>query len=250
MIRSFLYGVTAPFNALSLILSSPTLIAWSALPTALTLGLYIYLIAALQTAAKAMILGHIIQMGWGPDSWFAWMVLLLTRLVMLLVGAITFSFVAGIIASPFNDFLAEKTEKRMKPPLQPPVKAIPLLSRAQLRLIAIDLMKTISATAASLAAILLSWVPVVNALAMILAFLLVSFQFISYPQTRRGLGVADGLRFIWKHKFACTGFGLVLTTFFSIPFVASFFLPLAVVGGTLLVGRAQQGPETGVPKLQ
>ena len=238
-IRSFLIGLTVPFNALGLIASHPTLLFWSILPAGITLGLYLYVFSALQTAFRSGILEALSRSGLSPESWLAWVLLLLGKLAVLIFGALTFSFMAGIIASPFNDFLAERTERRMIPPISPPAQVIPLVSRAQLRIIAIDIMKTLAASGASLIAILLSWVPIVNILAAVMAFLLVSFQFISYPQTRRGLGVKDGLKFIWKHKFACTGFGLVLSTFFSIPFVASFFLPLAVVGGTLLVGRAQ-----------
>jgi uncharacterized protein involved in cysteine biosynthesis len=77
--------------------------------------------------------------------------------------------------------------------------------------------------------------------AFAVAFLLVMFHYI-YPQTRRGLGFRYGLGFLWRHAYACLGFGASISFLFAIPFASSFALPLAVVGGTLLVARAQLHP--------
>jgi uncharacterized protein involved in cysteine biosynthesis len=112
---------------------------------------------------------------------------------------------------------------------------------AKLRLILIDLGKSVAAAVATFGAILLSWVPVLNFAAFALAFLLVCFQYISYPQTRRGQGIREGLKFLLHHPFACLGFGASLTFLFSIPLVSSLCFPMAVVGGTLLVARSQRG---------
>ncbi|OFZ17897.1 MAG: hypothetical protein A2X94_12710 [Bdellovibrionales bacterium GWB1_55_8] len=234
--RSFYYGLLLPLEALKLIFKHPVLIFLSIIPILITLVLYILLITGMQEAARGALLGYLTSIGLDPQGWISWIALLLTKIILFIISALTFSIVAAIVASPFNDILAEKTESRSPTPLVPS----PISSwRNQLRLISIDVLKSVAAGVAALAAILLSWVPVVNFFALLLAFLLLTFQYISYPQTRRNEGVRDGLRFLWRHSYSCTGFGATLSILFAIPLISSLALPLAVVGGTLLVSRAR-----------
>ena len=218
-----------------MIFAHPRLIFWSILPIGITLGLYFYVITTLQALAHAALTGYLASWGWNAEGWAAWTLTLLTKILLLMVSAMTFSIVASLAASPFNDFLAENTERWAQPAL-PPVKRASVW--AKVRLILIDVLKTLAATVATIAAVLMSWVPVLNIFAFLLAFLLICFQYTSYPQTRRGIGVGGGLKFLWRHLFACAGFGAVLSVLFAIPLVASFTVPIAVVGGTLLAARA------------
>jgi CysZ protein len=143
--------------------------------------------------------------------------------------------VSTIVAAPLNDTLAARTERHAVPPLPPPPRDRP---GGQLRLIWIDLVKTIAATVVGFAAMALALVPVVNAGCVVAVCLLVCFQYISYPQTRRHVGLVSGARFLVRHAWACTGFGAAVSALFAIPILQSLALPLAVVGGTLLVARA------------
>ncbi len=104
-------------------------------------------------------------------------------------------------------------------------------------------MKAVAATCVTIMALIFSWIPVLNLFAFALAFLLITFQYISYPQTRRGIGFREGARFLRLHPFACLGFGLSVSFLFAIPVVSAFVLPVAVVGGTLLVARAPGNPD-------
>ena len=180
--------------------------------------------------------------GWDPEGWLAFFVNIITKILLFLVGAFTFVFTSSIVASPFNDMLAEKTERYIEPPL-PEVTEKGF--HAQIKLIGIDLVKTVATGLASIIAILFSLIPIVNIFTFSIAFLLITFQFISYPQTRRGIGLKQGLGFLWTHLFASLGFGLALSFLFAVPFFSSFILPIAVVGGTLLVGRAFGERELG-----
>jgi uncharacterized protein involved in cysteine biosynthesis len=242
MIPSFLYGLTLPFRAGKLILSKPVLLFWSLLPVTLTLSLYGFVVLRLQTMVKLALMMRFASWGLDTHGWSVWLLSLLVQLILLLVGAFTFSAAASVIASPFNDFLAEKTEAFAKPALP----AVPKMGfAAKLRLILIDLGKAMAAAVATLLAFLLSWVPIVNLFVFALAFLLITFQYISYPQTRRGEGIGPGLKFLARYPFACLGFGGCLGVLFAIPLVSSLCFPMAVVGGTLLVARAR-----GTPRLR
>ena len=201
----------------------------------LTFILFIYGISQLQDWAVALLQESVAGLGFGPDSWIGWFFVLSGKIILWMVAALTFIFTSSIVASPFNDILAKRSEEFTETPLLPVTnKSL----KQYVQLIGIDLFKTATAFIAAVFAIIFCWVPVVNVFAFILAFLLVTFQYISYPQTRRSIGLREGVKFLWNHIYACTGFGAILSFLFAIPFLSSFVLPIAVVGGTLLAARA------------
>lgn len=237
--------MTLPYAAARLILVTPTLLFWSLVPVAITLALYVYVIAALQGWVLDQLHAYFDLWGWDPGGWIAWTVSFVSRVVLILAGALTFAFASTVVASPFNDVLAARAEPLAMPPL-PPVEHRGIA--AQAHLIWIDLVKTVAATVTGFVAILFSWVPVLNVGAAVAVCLLVCFQYTSYPQTRRQERLGRGLRFLLRHAWACTGFGATITLLYAIPFVSSLALPVAVVGGTLLVARASAG--TAMPRLR
>lgn len=234
--RSLWYGALLPFQSLQMIFSYPSLLFWSALPIALTLTVYFFLIRRMQSEVKEILHRYLNSWGWNPDGFLTSTLFVFTGILMVIVGALTFSFISSIVSSPFNDILAERAERWTEPPLSPVAK-IPLL--AKMKLVMIDLMKSVAAVIGVLSAILLSWVPGLNLVALCAAFQLVAFQYISYPQTRRGEGFSEGMHFLWRHFFACLGFGAVLSSLFAIPVLSSLAVPIAVVGGTMLYARAK-----------
>ncbi len=238
--RSLWFGLTLPYQALKLIFTNKSLLFWSALPLALTFILFIYGISQLQDWAISLLQEYIARLGFDPAGLIGRFFMLSGKMILWMVAALTFIFTSSIVASPFNDILAERSERVTEIPLPPVTKKT---LKAQVKLIGIDLFKTAIAFMAAVFAILICWVPVANIFAFILAFLLVTFQYISYPQSRRSIGLRQGAKFLWHHIYACTGFGAILTFLFAIPFLSSFILPLAVVGGTLLAARAPGSPQ-------
>ena len=233
--RSLWFGLTLPYRALKLVFINKSLLFWSALPLALTFILFVYGISQLQDWAISLLQEYVARLGVDPASLIGRFFMLSGKMILWMVTALTFIFTSSIVASPFNDILAERSERVTEIPL-PPVTSKSL--KQHVKLIGIDLFKTMTAFIAALFAIIFCWVPIVNIFAFILAFLLVTFQYISYPQTRRSIGLREGAKFLWHHIYACTGFGAIFTFLFAIPFLSSFVLPIAVVGGTLLAARA------------
>lgn len=218
---------------------------WSIIPVIITLFLYIWLLSNLQDSAQEWIRSALAGWQWNPEGLPAKTLLITGKILVFIVGAVTFSITAGIIAAPFNDFLAEATEPHATPPL-PPVAGTGALRIA--RLVTIDIIKSLGVAFATLFALLLSWIPGLNLVAFLLAAVLLSFQYVSYPQTRRGIGLLKGSLFLGRHLFACAGFGLAVLFLFSIPLASIIALPLAVVGGTLLVARAEGS--VSLPRLK
>lgn len=246
-LHSLAYGFTLPLRAGRLILTKPSLLLWSLLPIAATLLIYVYVIMQAQDAAHQGLVHYFDAWGWKREGWLAWSVIILIRVLLVMASALTFSLAATIVSSPFNDFLAEATEKWTDPPLTPaPTRAV----LQKLKLIGLDVAKSLAATGAGILAILFSWLPGLNVIALIFTFVLLAFQFLTYPQTRRGLSLSASARFILRHVFSTIGFGAALALIFAVPFVACLGIPLAVVGGTLLFARAEAPAESDFPKLK
>jgi uncharacterized protein involved in cysteine biosynthesis len=228
---NLLSGFVLPFRAMRLILSHPRLMAWSSLPMLLALAVegagYYWLSSALESWLR----GWMARMEWGG----AGAVVFLANAVLVVAAALTFSFVASLAAVPFNDFLAEASEPHAQ---VPPAPAPSLPQRA--RFILIDLMKSGAALALTLLALALSWIPVLNLAALGITAFLLAFQFVSYPQTRRGQGLRAAFRFLSGNPGLSLGFGLAVLGLFAIPFLSFLFIAPAVVGGTLLYARGRQ----------
>ncbi|MBS1961293.1 MAG: EI24 domain-containing protein [Bdellovibrionales bacterium] len=237
-LASLVFGFTLPIAAARLILSRKRLLAWSALPIALTLALSVWGTAWVKAKAAAAGLAWLSGHGYAADSFAAQAAMVLLQVLLFVLAAISFSFVAGVVASPFNDFLAEAAEPFTEPALVP----APAGLAGKLRAFLIDVVKTIAITALQLGLLLVGlvaiWLPGLNLIPFAAAFWLLAFQFVSYPQTRRGEGLRRSARFLTRHLFATFGFGAAVGILFAIPFVSAFSLPLAVVGGTLLYARA------------
>lgn len=237
-IRSFLYGALLPFNALKLIAKTPSLLLLAILPLALCGVLYYYLVQTLQADLQGWMLAWIKGTGLGEGHFLATVLTYIIKIALLILSAVTFSITAAIIAAPLNDFLAEAAERYTEIALTP----VPNPSFWQrFRLIRLDLIKTVATLAGTICAILISWVPILNIVGFWTAILLLAFQYLTYPQTRRGISMQQGFGFMWAHLWTVTGFGLVLTGLLALPFISILFIPCAVVGGTLLFARAEGG---------
>lgn len=232
-LASLVWGAALPYRAARTIAGNPRLAAWSIAPALLTLTAFWFgftqLFPWLRTAFARQ--AH----AWGFGSGITSVIVLVAEAVLLVLAILSFSGVAVLIASPFNDFLAEAAEKHGAPPLPPAPRGG---VRLFFRILRIDLGKAIASLAFAVLALAFSWVPILDFLAVGLGALLLTYQYISYPQTRRGLGLRDSLVFIRRHLFASFGFGFALLALFAIPLLGALALPVAVVGGTLLVARA------------
>jgi uncharacterized protein involved in cysteine biosynthesis len=77
--------------------------------------------------------------------------------------------------------------------------------------------------------------PFTTAAQLFLAAMFFAVDYLSYPLERRGVLLArDKKAFANNHFGASLGFGAMMTLIALIPFVNFLFLPLGVVGGTLL----------------
>ena len=173
--------------------------------------------------------------GWlGFLEWIIWPVLVA---VFGLIAGYTFTAVALLIASPFNNLLAEKAEELLTgqpvDALEGPVAALLSVPRALLR----ELAKLAYYIPMALLVLILSFVPGVNLAAPLLWFLLgawmMSIQFVDYPVDNH-LGFAAVKSAVARKRLSSLGFGGVVALCAGIPVINFFVVPAAVVGATLL----------------
>lgn len=241
---SFIFGITLPVRAIILILSRKKLLFLSFFPIFLSVVVSVWGVSALTAWVKGIGMDLLTKHGYAEGTLTASAASIVFTIVMWILAAIAFSFIAGVLASPFNDALSENTEKETSL-LPVPKSERPFFH--QTKLIGIDILKTIVVTGFQFTLLFLSlllfWVPVLNVVLGAASLWLMCFQFLSYPQTRREEGVLQSLRFLGAHPVSTLSFGAVTGAFFAIPLLSVFALPTAVVGGTLLYARAKR-PET------
>lgn len=236
ILSDFIYGLILPVRATRWIAGDLRLALLSLLPIALTLVLYGYLWTILIGLLDQNVAQIFMSWGWDPHGWGAGAFLWFARIMLVITGAWAFSFFAALVALPFLDFLAERAESVVSPPLEP----VPSTGwGTRIRWLIRDAVKSLILIGLALLNVLLSWVPVLNFIAFGMTCLLITLQYLSYPQSRRGQGFIESVHFVFRELPACLGFGLGLSLLFAIPILSALTLPLAVVGGTALYSRAQ-----------
>ncbi|MDP4918090.1 MAG: sulfate transporter CysZ [Haliea sp.] len=175
-----------------------------------------------------------------PD-WLGFLEWIIWPLLVLLFGLIagyTFTALALLIASPFNNLLAEKTEELVTgqpvEALEGPLAALLSVPRAIFR----ELAKLAYYVPMALLVLILSFVPGINLAAPLLWFLLgawmMSIQFVDYPVDNHQLGFAAVRDAVARRRLSSMGFGGLVAICAGIPVVNFFVVPAAVVGATLL----------------
>lgn len=174
-------------------------------------------------------------------EWLAFLTVLIVPLLYLLgvlAGTWLFALLAVLIASPFLGDLSIAVERAAfgSGPPQPPslwVGAVAALGR-ELRKLGYYLPRL-------LLVLVLSLIPLVNALAPLLWFLfgawILAVQFCDYPTENRRRPFADTVALLGAHRGAALGYGACATLAMAIPLVNFLLIPVAVAGGTLLWRR-------------
>lgn len=176
-------------------------------------------------------------MGWFPDwmdaiYWLIWFVALIVVTVLLLF---TFTFLANLIASPFNAVLSIKVEEALtgKPPVSN-VTPIMVLPRA----IGREIAKLLYVLPRLLGLLLITVIPVVNAVSPILWFLfgawMMAIQYADYAADNNDVSFSALRERLAKRRFQSLMFGLPAYLLLTVPVVNLILMPVGVAGGTRL----------------
>lgn len=182
-----------------------------------------------------------------PD-WLGFLSWILTPLVYLLgvlAGAWLFALLATLLASPFLGSLSIALERlRFADPPSVETGLWTDISNSLSR----ELRKLLYHLPRAVAVLLLTLIPVVNAVAPLIWLLFgawtMAVQFADYPTENRQRPFRDTLSLLRSNRAAALLFGLLSTGVLMIPLLNFLMIPVCVAGGTLL-WRALSEPTAG-----
>jgi len=158
----------------------------------------------------------------------------------------SFSIVANIIAAPFNGFLSEKVEKRLRGDVitdegwQAVIALIPRSIGRELSKLAYYLPRV-------LFLLLLSVIPVVNIVAPFLWLLfgawMMAIQYCDYPMDNNKVSFKNMKLMLKSDRFTAIGFGGLTQVGMMIPILNLVLMPAAVVGATIYWVEAHASTE-------
>lgn len=177
-------------------------------------------------------------MNWVPDwlSLLRWILWPLALILILTVVMYSFSIVANLISSPFNGLLAEKTEELLTGQevsgYETTMQALISFPKSITR----ELSKLLYYVAPALVVLVISFIPVVNAAAPALWFLLGAWmmviEYCDYPMDNHHKSFSEMKKAIKVKRLTSMGFGASVMVGTMIPVLNFFIIPAAVCGAT------------------
>ncbi|NEV60715.1 sulfate transporter CysZ [Thiorhodococcus minor] len=168
-------------------------------------------------------------------GWLDWLLWPVFILVMLVVVFYTFGMVANLIASPFNNLLAEKVELMLTGrPLEQDNDYRRLLTELIPTLID-ELKKILYATLLAIPFLLLMLVPVAGPpLWFLYTAWILAVQYCDYPMGNHGLKFREMRQRLGERRTLSLGFGAAAAGLGMVPILNFILMPSAVAGATAM----------------
>ncbi len=233
-------GLRYPWRGLAFLMARPALWPWAVTPFVLCVALYIACIWTGWHFVGGWLGGALLEPGegfWHKVAGYTLAVIF--WIVILIVAALVYVPFASLIASPFNDFLSEKTERLYR---GQQVEA-PFSWRLVWRAIRVGLIgeirRTLVVTGLLAGAFALNFVPPVGpviapAISMFITVRYLSLEFTSFSMDRRFYNWPRKRDYLKRFRARTLGFGAMSFLIMLVPLVNATFIPISAVAGTLL----------------
>ncbi len=218
-------------RSFSYIFKDPVNLVFTLIPVTIGIAIYSYGFYHLYDFVMGWLKGYLEGLATSNSIWLDiiyWLVkIILTILCFFLVNW-TFVLIVSAIASPFNDLISERIEKKMKrTQLDSLGKNFSKLLSRMFFTIFNEFKKIMFIGILTLLALVFGYIPILTPFAFALTFLLVSIQFVDYTWSRHNLPfrscVADVTKSIWHYLTA----GALYFFFINIPLLNLFIPALA-----------------------
>lgn len=174
-------------------------------------------------------------------SWLQWLgvfLWIIFALVILIVLVYTFSIIANIVAAPFNGFLSEKVEERLRGrPLENSLTWVQLLREAP-RMIMRQLKYVGYFILCALGIVVIFFIPGLHLLAVVLWYVLcawlMAMQYIDYPMDNHRISFRKMRSLMAQKRGLYFAFGALVLVASMIPLLNFIMIPAAVAGATQL----------------
>ncbi|MFH1463102.1 MAG: EI24 domain-containing protein [Pseudomonadota bacterium] len=245
-IRQLITGFTYPFRAFGFLRREPMLLPLAIMPAVLNFvlavgGLVLAFVFApgllgavwQRPDAQGLLLGSLAAL---------WVVVaILIGLVLGTLWLVLVYALAGLVATPFTDYLTEQVEVRALGPSEEPFR-LRLFARNVFWSVVHSMMNVVAWALISGLLLLLNLIPGVGSVVFAIASGLATSFFLAREMmdgcmTRRHLGWWAKQRLVSRNAPLTIGFGLGTMAMFWIPGLNLVLLPIAHVGGALLYAR-------------
>ncbi len=173
---------------------------------------------------------------WLPDwlSFISGLIWLLAVVAVVFASFYLLTIIANIVAAPFNALLSIKVEEFLSgSPIESSVSLWMIMPRAIWR----EVSKLVYLLPRLLGLLLLSIIPVVNAVAPVLWIVfgawMMTVQYTDYAADNNEISFTDLRRRLANERIQSVLFGLPAYLLLAIPIVNLIILPVAVAGGTV-----------------
>jgi|CXWL01.1.fsa_nt_gi CysZ protein len=229
----FFTGLSLPFRAVRLIFTTPTLLGWSLLASAVTAIALVALMIGLWPLSRDLGSSLFGEGGWRGAAGIGTAVL--TYLVLLVFSALT---VPTLLLAPLQDPISEATETRCGDFVAPPFSFARMLRGAALSA-SHNLLRLLFMLVGLAILFPLNFIPVVGSVVWAVAGALWSMwwlavEYVSGPLARHLRPFREVLRVLAARPALALGFGGALYVMLWVPVVNFFLVPTAVVSATLL----------------
>ena len=234
----FLAGATYPVRALSYILGHPRAWPFCVLPLLINIAVVAGVWVWTGHLAGEWMADHLVREGWW-GTLLRWLAVAAVFLLRLLAVLLSFVIVGNMASSPFNDFLSEHVDKAVSGWRDPEPFGVARMVRTFVRTPVLEFRRLAVYGLIMVPLLLASFMPLLTLFAAAAQFLVSAHFFAldgySYPLERRGVWtLREKYGRVRRHRAASLGFGLAMSVLFLVPVVNFLFIPLSVVGGTLL----------------
>ncbi|NQU42917.1 EI24 domain-containing protein [bacterium] len=240
-VQDFLYGARLPFRGIRFLAARPKLWWLVAVPLTLNMLLFGFLLfwgGGFFADCLRERLGT-----WEEARWYLKAVLVLARILFWLIVLILVYFVftpaALLIAAPFNDRLAEHTERAAGFRLEDNRSLVVLIASEAVFAIASEVKRLAVFGGGFLVLLPLNLIPGLGSMAYAVAAFLwaafgCAFEFIGYAADRRHCGLRRKWGLLGTRKPLVFGYGMMTAMLFMVPFLNVFIVPVSAVSGSFL----------------
>jgi len=232
----FFRGLAYPFRAVGVLFGDVRVFARAVIPFLICAVVYVACFVAVVLLSDNLV-GLIIE----PGAWWrATLRVLLAVVVVLgsfLLLVFTYSFICLVVAAPLYEFLSGAVERKLTGDVvEEPFSIRNVIVDIGRALLWVGLILLIEVGVFIFGLLL---VPVTTAAAFAVSGVLIGMECLEHPMERRRMRMQQKLDFARDHFWELMGFGLPVMVALGVPFVGVFFLPLGVVGGTMLFVEAE-----------
>ncbi|MBX5483400.1 MAG: EI24 domain-containing protein [Myxococcaceae bacterium] len=248
-LSDFFAGLALPVRAVRVIANSKQLVLLSFVSSLVTFASLVALVWVLGSLTDDFVRRFLFE----PTGWLStlafWILVVLTFLLALVVGA---NILPVLLLAPLQDPISEATEEACGDYRAPPFSVNRLLTGTFVAL-GHTLLRVTFLMGGHALLFALNLIPVAgNALwtvtSILWTMIWLATEYLDAPMARHLYRFGDVQRAVMRRLPLCLGFGAAVYVILWVPILNFFFIPLAIVAGTLLFRGLRACGSVGAPE--